>query len=235
MKYPHSFHVVHTFFAETHNETDGGAVHVINCGTEVVDTIFTHCILSIGGGGAIYIENVKSLSHNISIINSSLFGCSAQYGGAAFIYCSSMSNEVLIYNSSFRSNTATKTRAAYDGDYRIFGSAIFISSRNTNTIRCKFSFNKGKYGAFKVHNKFNEDNALVLDSVSNLLLVADCEFLQTDAASNSIYYVGGKEESLVQVPDCSFRGKFEKGFHYIDGDFASKEANKVDVKSCWFE
>lgn len=75
----------------------------------------------------------------------------------------------------------------------------------------------------------------MLDSVSNLLLVADCEFIQTDAASNSIYYVGGKEESLVQVPDCSFRGKFEKGFHYIDGDFASKEANKVDVKSCWFE
>lgn len=55
-------HVIKTNFKNFVNESDGGAILILNSGFECTSVNFTECVSLNGGGGAIYITECVSLN-----------------------------------------------------------------------------------------------------------------------------------------------------------------------------
>ena len=227
--------IIRTNFTDYFNESDGGAVLITNCGFECNGVNFTECVSLNGGGGAIYIKNRRPLKYNITLNATCFTRCKAAYGGGCYIYSSSDKNEVLLEYCSFNSNSITNKKEKYFG-----GSSLFLSSKNGNINFCCFKNNKGKFGSVKIYNKFDDElNKLKkLDDEEddkNSFSIINCDFDENQESSSMIYYVSGKVASDVVINDCNFKGKLDKGSHYIEGKVLEKDKKKLQVKSCQFD
>lgn len=118
--------------------SDGGAIHLVDCGFECKSANFTECYSTNGGGGAIYIKNAICLDYNVTIIDSFFLKCKAVYGGAVFIYSSCEQNEVLIQSCQFESNIAERRSINNENPDLFGGSAVFMTARNCNVNASMF-------------------------------------------------------------------------------------------------
>ena len=122
-----------------------------------------------------------------------------------------------------------------------------MTVRNANISFCSFQGSRGKKGSLKFYNKFDDDNVYtqkkkvhILEAENrnekqNSFLISDCDFENEDESSTSIYFVGGKEGSDIEVKECTFKGKLGKGSHYIEGEQQADEKPKLKILSCKFE
>ena len=76
--------------------------------------------------------------------------------------------------------------------------------------------------------QFDQSSILLHSSVSKLLIsINDCSFEQDEKSSTSIYYIGGKEGSKLEIRGCEFRGKLNVGQHYVDGKLIERDSPKA--------
>ena len=133
--------ISYSLFEDFHYTKDGGAIRLINCGLSGENAQFKKCYSEEGGGGGIFIVNEKIDSLPITLSNIKFTSCSAEYGGAIYIYSISDFSPVLINSCQFTRNTATSTneRNQFYG-----GSAVYLTIKNCDVNNCLFSNNKGK-------------------------------------------------------------------------------------------
>lgn len=140
-------------------------------------------------------------------------------------------------------NSATKSRPNNKDDNFYGGSAIFMSSRNGVINSTTFKNNKGgKSGCFKIIELFDEDpdspyssSMKMLEENQNSILVSNCDFEHDQGETNSIFFIGNKDESTIEVAKCLFKGKLEKNSHYIKGWLHDKKLSRIKIRSCDFE
>ena len=218
---------------------------ILNCGLLINQTTFTVCKSTAGGGGAIYINNDLELRNQIKIENSLFKECQSFFGGAVYIHSRSNNDEILIFNSSFIGNSLLNRPSSYHNKNNLYGgSALYLNSRNGQVESCQFSLNKGKGGAVKILNHFDDDdgNSGSLSLMQNLLyvkknhiLINDCLFFNQDQSISSIHYVAGNHGSKMDVTNCEFKGTLNKGNHYIDGKKVHKDGKLIHINSCKFD
>lgn len=205
--------------------TDGGAVHIVNCGLKIDGTVFTECKSKSGGGGAVFVENSRASLNDILFKGLSFIQCSADYGGGAYIYSSSISNKVEIEFCNFTDNEATKDES--EGG-RFGGSAIYLSAKRSRIKKCKFENND-----VKAHLDFEQSsNSKILQHNSASLAFSDCQFKIDEKMKFSFYYYGGKGATPIQLESCTFYGKLQNGAYFIDGKVINKNSPKLTIKSC---
>lgn len=57
----------------------------------------------------------------------------------------------------------------------------------------------------------------MIEENQNSILVTNCDFEHDHEETNSIFFIGNKDESTIEVDECTFIGKLEKNSHYIKG------------------
>ena len=115
------------------------------------------------------------------------------------------------------------------------GSALFLTCKNSLVQNCTFVRNLNG-GAVKICNKFENNynsKSIGLEKSQNKVSILGCNFEQDENSKNSIFYDDKKDGDSIEVVDCDFKGKLQKGSHYIDGEINVKE--KIHVSSCNFE
>ena len=117
-------------------------------------------------------------------------------------------------------------------DYLFGGSALFLACKNSLVINCTFLHNKNG-GAIKIYDVFERNKKrITLENSENKISILGCQFEQNENSKSSIFYEE-KNGNPIEVKDCNFKGKLNKGSHYIDGNFLTKE--KIQISSCNFE
>lgn len=219
---------------ESMNELNGSAIHLVNCGLECKN----NCeFISLGQegsvGGAIYIHNPNEFKNSVSLEKLFFKSCIADYGGAVYIYSSSINNLVSIKSCTFQENKA-KENIDPTNDFA-GGSAIFLMANRGVILSCRFKSNTGAGGSVKMVGIYQSDSnaASVLHHESSpKVQVKDCFFSVSESA---IFYLASSEsDSKVEVCNCVFTGKLPKDGHYIDGLLVNKKAPKMVVRSCKF-
>ena len=226
--------IILTNFTDYIEMYDGGAVYINNAGLDCTSISFTHCISTKGGGGAIYIKNTPDLLHNVTIDDTLIKRCQAQYGGGCYIYSQSEENEVFITRSNFSENVAILKKQTDESKNFFGGSHLFITAKN---VIVKFSiFEKGVASGVKVYNVFDQivGGAKKLDEAPNHIFISGCNF-DHEGDSSSINFIDAKSDSKIELVECSFAGKIAENSHYIDGKVASKDADNIKLISCNFE
>lgn len=209
-------------------EINGSAIHLVNCGLSCTDKCeFNNCGNDGSVGGAVYIYNANELLNDVNMYKLTFTSCHADYGGAVFIYSSSDINTVTIKSCTFEQNVVKENGPS---DILTGGSAMFLSIKSGQILYCKFSLNIGPGGSVKLLNDV-ESQTLLLDRMNPTILLKDCTF---DEMKESIFYVAKKDGSTVEVTNCAFNGKLNKGAHHIDGMVIDKVATKMIIKSCKF-
>lgn len=148
-------------------ENSGGGVQLTNSGLICIDTNFTNCV-SLNGGGGIYIKNNNELQYNITCENILFEACTSLYGGAAHIYIQYETNEVSFEKCTFYENKATGSSS---NDPLNGGNALFLTVKTLFISNCTFKRNKGKGGALKVFNKFDDNQKIINDLAENDRLI----------------------------------------------------------------
>lgn len=106
---------------------------------------------------------------------------------------------------------------------------------NSFIINSTFSSNKEKYGAIKIYNDYNKKSKSILsqenESDKSILFVV-CSFEKVQNLKNLIDYVDEKSRNKVEVIDCLFEGKLNKGSQYISGinDIKFYNSNHQEIK-----
>lgn len=96
----------------------------------------------------------------------------------------------------------------------------------------------GPGGAIKISDRFeNEDsNQKILlgneEKQTGSISISKCDF---ESGSNSISCVSRKVGSKVEFIECNFKGRLDKGSHYINGKVTARESPRLHVKWCKFE
>ena len=144
---------------------------------------------------------------------------------------------MFVKNCTFKLNEALKKKPT-NNDYLYGGSSIFFSVRNLNITESSFERGRGPGGSVKIYNVFDEslDSSLrKLDEITNSLSISGCSFEDEKGSTNSIYYYSERRGNNFEINDCSFKGKLNKGSHYIDGKLIDKDSQKINIKSCRFD
>lgn len=201
-------------FTNYEKDLDGSAVPLVYCGIHYYYTFYIDCVSHSGGGGAIYIKNTFDMINNATFINVSFINCSANYGGAAFIYSSSELFDVSFFNCYFESNKALAISSTDDKNKNLFGgNALFLICRQTNISNCTFVRNKGKAGSVKVYNKFDENSKSIHKlEEENSIIIRGCNFEQDELSKSSIDYVDDNTGKSIDINNCIFKGKFKNKF-----------------------
>ena len=138
----------------------------------------------------------------------------------------------------FYGNEASAKKSQSVGDY-YGGSAVFLLALQTEIIEMKFEKSKGQGGSVKI---ISLENKNLLEENQNEISFSDCQFENDDEEkedetnSNAIFYVGNKKGGvIVDVNNCKFAGKLNKGNHYIDGKLSTNNSPIFHIKSCKFE
>lgn len=205
--------------------TNGGAVHIVNCGLKIDGTVFTECKSKGGGGGAIFVENSHSSLNDVFFKGLSFIRCTADYGGGIYVYSSSKSNIVEVDSCNFIDNVATKE----ESETGLFGgSAIFLSVKKSRIRKCKFENND-----IKVYTNFEQSsNSRILPLDSASLTFSDCRFKINEKMKFSFFYYGGNGATPIQLESCIFSEKLQDGSFFIDGKLINKDSPKLVIKSC---
>ena len=69
----------------------------------------------------------------------------------------------------------------------------------------------------------------------NEIIVSDCFFEIDPHSKSSLYYVNGKEGSIIKVKNCNFNGFSDKLMKYIDGKDENQDSNRLLIESCNFQ
>lgn len=146
-------------------------------------------------------------------------------------------DEISIKRCNFISNQLLGKR---DGIRLYGGSALYLHTRSVDIENCQFTSNKGKGGAVKVVNTFDDTNGNGISlmqgsSIINNIFIKNCLFNDQDKSTSSIYYIGGKFGSYLEVTNCEFKGPLDEKTHYIDGKQIAKDSPKLFIKSCKFD
>lgn len=90
-------------------------------------------------------------------------------------------------------------------------------------------------GIIKAHNKYDDSNAKALENneTKKLTLIYGCTFEREKVTDSLIDYNNEEDGSRIEIYECSFKGRPEKGIKYINGKSLRKE--KVQIKACKFE
>lgn len=220
-----------TNFSDYKSESDGGAIHIVDGELDCNQIEFNKCqSTNNGAGGAIFVDNSKDHQNNINLDHLTFTGCRAGYGGAIYFQSDISTNKFTIRSCIFASNEAYSE----ENDDGLFGgSAIFLKTKGTTLIRCKFYNNFGIHGSVKIYNDFSSN---LLTSERNHIHFSECSFY-----SGSIFYANKKNEiengsQFIEIIKCDFKGKLSNGDYYIDGKMDSKDKKtKFSVKSCTFD
>ena len=86
--------------------------------------------------------------------------------------------------------------------------------------------------SIKLYNTFDQSSR-ILHASENLISIFDCEFDHDEKTKNDVYYIGGKDASIMKIQECKFSGKLNKGEHYIDGKLY--DSHKIFIELCQFE
>lgn len=199
---------------------------------------FYECEATSNGGGGIHALLESEIQDNILINSCTIINCSSGFGGGCCIISTLDSNTVLLNNTIFKGNEATRSAASDEYEEGQFGGAsLFLTIKNGTIFACKFSSGIGKKGSVKIYNNFNTQKGLLLtNELNSLLSINSCEF-ESDKHSSSIVYVRGKNEAIpINIVECTFIGELDDGIHHIEGVSLSKktESPKLIIESCKF-
>lgn len=219
-----------TKFKEFTQESDGGAIYIKNAALKVNKSDFTRCKSTNGGGGAIYCYNTFEITNTYLIENIRFRQCAAQYGGAVYLYSSSMKVDAQILNCEFRENQCNGPKGAADGKFG--GSALYLSVYKGKVDLCNFIDNKGYGGIWKVINKFPETKSALRTLSFESVLISNCQFKTNKNDDCAVFYLGGLNGPQFEFFNCVFFGELSKNSYYIDGQ--NDESNKLVVRSCRF-
>lgn len=224
--------IIRSEFDHFTEKESGGAVHITNCGLKCKSATFKNCESSGGGGGAMYIKNTVQLSNNVDLEKLTFSGCKANFGGAIYAYSESEKNKVNIHSCIFRSNSLL----GGGSDTENSGSAIYLTVKGGSVDNCEF-YGDGKGSIVSVVNVFDGGkNSIVLSNVKKAnLTFSRCNFDHANMAKSSIYYHSSFSGNRVLVVGCSFKGKLEKGSHYIESEMMKNDRDGFRIKSCKFE
>lgn len=72
-------------------------------------------------------------------------------------------------------------------------------------------------GIIKAHNKYDDSNAKALENneTKKLTLIYDCTFEREKVTDSLIDYNNEEDGSRIEIYECSFKGRPEKGIKYI--------------------
>lgn len=179
----------------------------------------------------IYIKNENALNNKGSFDNLYFNEIKAVYGGAVYIYSSNKEGQVSFSKCTFKSNQATKQDSK--DDPLSGGSSIYINVKTCTIKRCKFSGGLHGRSSLKIAHIFEGDEtekSVKMISSSQFdkndnerkILVTYSIFEQNKESLSSIYYLGGKNNEIVQIKNCGFKGKLSTKSHYIDGSLLKK-------------
>lgn len=237
-----------TIFSNIQSTENGGALLLKNAGLNCTNIVFSGCQAKqgqsgntnsneSGGGGGIYIKNEIGTSNPILLNSVNFSNCKAKYGGALFIYSSSVSSPVKIINCQFTTNQATSTSYSNNLE-QSGGSAIFITSRDLFISDCNFFKNIGE-SQLKVENVFNqtnnEKNSKILQgqpATSNVIRF--CRFVIEKQAQCSLYYKTGENGVLCKLMNSVFVGNLSPGNYHINGKMLTQNSPKLVVVGCKF-
>lgn len=220
-------------FTNLKEDFDGGAIYIYNAGLRCNKSTFDHCGSGNKVGGAIYLKNELNYASNAFDLDHLVFKyCQAKCGGAAFISSSSNLNTVNIKDCQFINNKATGSlNEEFYG-----GCAVYLSACNALISNNLFETNVGNGGAIKIVDCFDKDNnnALLLNNKKGSVVISKCSFVIHSDSDCSLFYIGGKHGSLVELKDSVFTGKLISGSHHINGMTIDKESPKLVVNNCRF-
>lgn len=189
-----------------------------------------------GGGGAIFINNSIDAKNDIFFNNLTFESCEATYGGAVVIYSISDLSDVTIFQSNFSSNKIIGKGLVKKSGF-CGGSGAFISAKNLLVNKSIFVRNKGSVGGLKIYNAFNEKEVskkALLDMSQKSIVVSNCDFQSNEDSKSSIYYVNGKDGSMIDIINCNFNSNLNDKNSNIDGIDLDLYSPKVLIKSCSF-
>ena len=66
-------------------------------------------------------------------------------------------------------------------------------------------------------------------------LISECIFEQIESSGNSIFFVNENQDDKIDIFNCEFKGKLERGVHYIDGKVEFSSRPKILINSCIFD
>lgn len=117
------------------------------------------------------------------------------------------------------------------------GNALFLTVKTLFISNCTFKRNKGKGGALKVFNKFDDNQKIINDLAENdrLICIVNCFFDIDEEKSSSIYFERYKDNSKIEVIHCNFQGKPSKNAHYIDYRSTENNLKAIKISDCNFE
>ena len=225
-----------TNFSHLKHTDDGGAIHIKNTGFLCSNTHFEDCNSSSFGGG-IYIKTSISFEAPITLDHLTFEECRSKCGGAVYIYCNSLSCNVLITSCTFSSNDLYENENNAD-PANVGGSAIYLSVVSGMMIRNKFINNKGGE-SIKIYNQFNEEVEPNIQILNNLdekrsVVISECVFEINKNYKSSLFFATGNKGSSFKLSDCTFNDSLENGNWYVDGISLVNDAPKLVVENCMF-
>ena len=213
--------------------TDGGSIHLINCGIDCQNNKFVDCVSKEGSGGGIYIYLDKEIEQLVDIHDCSFTGCGALCGGAICAISAKVENNLSIKKCQF---TLNKILTGTSKSQLSGGSAIYVNFPKARIKGCSFIKNTGKGGSVKiVYFEDKEEGSLrKLDTNKYDISLLNCFFEIDSKSSCSLYYDRGESESIpVNVKNCIFTGDLSKDAHHIDGSISSSKIN-ININACKF-
>ena len=221
------------------NTDNGAAIRLINYTLICQNTKFINCSSSKGGGG-IYIVVEMPIERPIILENLTFIKCKAIYGGAVYIY-NNQPSSVRIKSCIFNQNEANK-HATSPGDPLYGGAACYLQVIDSNITNCTFYKNIGS--SVKIFDIVKDDSSLLMatkEEGDSSISIEDCYFEIDKISSSSLFLVRGKskQQTPIEIKDCTFVGDLSKGAHHIDGtsllnEKTSNEESKIRIKSCRF-
>lgn len=188
----------------------------------------------------IKISFIKKIHFKIFFGHFTFFQCKAIYGGAVYIYSSYELNNVTLFVCKFYSNKLKQDNSNTKNGKLNGGCAFFLTSKNADIKNCTFENNKGKGGALKIYNIFDENNGKIIQNVEGssesegLISISNCQIKISQKETNAIF-IEGKKMSFIDINECKFKGKLGNGVKYIGGKTLPKNIDKIQVTNCQFE
>lgn len=215
------------------NHTDnGGAIYVANAGFKCSKTKFVDCSSTEAGGG-IHLSYLYDYENSYELDSLIFIHCTAQYGGAVYLYSSSRRNSVQISGCHFMNNIALRTKSK---DRKFGGSAIFMTAK-TGEIKSNTMVDNSGDSAVKIYNHFSRSASSInklMDLEQDTVIISECKFENSKKSLGFIYYFLGNGASKFELRNCYFYGELKEGAHYIDGKALSKNGPKLTIKKCRF-
>ncbi|KAK8871334.1 hypothetical protein M9Y10_007054 [Tritrichomonas musculus] len=216
---------------------NGGAINFINCGIVCESSDFTDCKSMTGGkGGGIYLTINSPISED-SLINGCTFsGCTAYYGGGAYVYSNDKTRIVTFQKCIFTQNKVIDSDARNEPSA---GSALYLMTAKSKIVKCKFSKNEGSSSvhiAYYFENDEKENIKLKSNDEIKSIIIDDCMFNIHPESKSSISLVHKSDENApIYLNNCVFNGKLSKNAHFIEGSIEYNEKiQNIYIHSCRF-